>query len=806
MAENFEDVVKKLGSTVKKPSAAKSPAVLAVQMVDSKGKVIKEEKGAAAAEAQREEEKRSNKTNTLLGAILKAVGGGKGPGGGKGGEDGLSFLEMFGGLRLMTPIIAGIGTLIAGAVGLLKPALILGGLVLAVKDGIDGWFASEEWGVSNIAGALGSLFGGMETPGSWTGMATGAAKWGAAGALLGSTVPIIGTAVGFALGAMFGAILSWIGGEKIAKWFDEVGFWVSQKWDEIKLFPGQVWQAIVDTIKGWIGIKPDGTVPVTVEEDKPVKGWLDSLTEFLIPPWLKKFAEDALGTVTGWLGLTKEDDQGKITNTRAGKLIFGTIGLLADFAMQIIDFFIPQFVKDFVAAPLDTVMLWLGLKEVAAARGGPAGMQDELTTTERGKNVFGVVGDIMAKVKNIFEFIVTSVIGKPTYDAIVKFASGPVDYILEDVLGWRDEEGVATAKGLSGIEKLEKGGFAGFFITIVKAVIGDDTYKAIVSFAKNPVDYILVNWLEWQKPTTGRGRSGDGLTAAGTEALAKIDSGNISGFWTQFFTKIFGFDVEAELKAFGIDPVNYIWKKYIGFAAAVWIGMPSTIIKSMGTSQVGGPKGYRRERSLWDQIIEKFIPKGLLAFINDPVKYILTEWMGWDEEKSAFGGVNAGETILRKIYGQGRAGHGQRMSLTKMHQEDRTYRVGGGFTETDNWFGRGKALTQYDTIRDALRREEMAKQWFTVKELWLDNMGKNETNLWESMTGDRSVDERAEYIVRQGMLRGLRGHAVDGSGSTNVAGHVGDNNAITNIGVGGGTAARRPIYMGPPWAGSGVHR
>ena len=32
MAENFEDVVKKLGSTVKKPSAAKAPAVLAVQM------------------------------------------------------------------------------------------------------------------------------------------------------------------------------------------------------------------------------------------------------------------------------------------------------------------------------------------------------------------------------------------------------------------------------------------------------------------------------------------------------------------------------------------------------------------------------------------------------------------------------------------------------------------------------------------------------------------------------------------------------------------------------------------------------
>ena len=42
MAENFEDVVKKLGDTIKKPAAAKAAAVLAVQMVDSKGKVIKE--------------------------------------------------------------------------------------------------------------------------------------------------------------------------------------------------------------------------------------------------------------------------------------------------------------------------------------------------------------------------------------------------------------------------------------------------------------------------------------------------------------------------------------------------------------------------------------------------------------------------------------------------------------------------------------------------------------------------------------------------------------------------------------------
>ena len=49
MAEKFEEVVNKLGKAVKKPTKGETPAVLAVQIVDSKGKVIKEKKGAAGA-------------------------------------------------------------------------------------------------------------------------------------------------------------------------------------------------------------------------------------------------------------------------------------------------------------------------------------------------------------------------------------------------------------------------------------------------------------------------------------------------------------------------------------------------------------------------------------------------------------------------------------------------------------------------------------------------------------------------------------------------------------------------------------
>ena len=63
-------------------------------------------------------------------------------------------------------------------------------------------------------------------------------------------------------------------------------------------------------------------MPVIVKKDKPKKDWLKALTNFLLPQWLVDFAKDAVGTVTGWLGLTKKDDQGKVTTSRFGKLLF----------------------------------------------------------------------------------------------------------------------------------------------------------------------------------------------------------------------------------------------------------------------------------------------------------------------------------------------------------------------------------------------------------------------------------------------------------------------------------------------------
>ena len=126
--------------------------------------------------------------------------------------------------------------------------------------------------------------------------------------------------------------------KKIAKWFDSVGKWVSEKWDTIKEFPGKIWTAIVDTVKGWIGLTPQGKMPVTVAEDKPKKGWLTSLTDFLLPQWLVDFAKDAVGTVVSWLGLKKKAIVA--TATSFSKKVFGTIkkvgDILGDIAKNVI--------------------------------------------------------------------------------------------------------------------------------------------------------------------------------------------------------------------------------------------------------------------------------------------------------------------------------------------------------------------------------------------------------------------------------------------------------------------------------------
>ena len=139
-----------------------------------------------------------------------------------------------------------IGGAIKKALPFIGPAAIIAGLAWAVYDGIMGYFKSDEWGVSKVAGFFGGFFGGTGEGGfSVKGMGTNAAKWALIGAGLGSFIPIVGTASGGAIGAIIGAVLGYFGGEKIAKGLQKFGIWLGKQWDNMlltfKQIPKDIW-------------------------------------------------------------------------------------------------------------------------------------------------------------------------------------------------------------------------------------------------------------------------------------------------------------------------------------------------------------------------------------------------------------------------------------------------------------------------------------------------------------------------------------------------------------------------------------
>lgn len=115
----------------------------------------------------------------------------------------------------------GISTIPALLANLAGPALLAGGLLWAALDGIKGWFLAEEWGVSNIAGAIGGALAG-------TGNGVENALYNAGkGALIGAGIgTMIGGPVGFIVGTLVGAaiggILGYFGGEVVAKQVENI--------------------------------------------------------------------------------------------------------------------------------------------------------------------------------------------------------------------------------------------------------------------------------------------------------------------------------------------------------------------------------------------------------------------------------------------------------------------------------------------------------------------------------------------------------------------------------------------------------
>jgi len=168
---DFKDVVKKLEGAVKKPSISKAPAVVAVQLVDDKGKVIKEDSGAAATEIKRDAAAWKTKQLTLLESILEAFGGG-----GVNGKDKDKEKDGEGiGKGLMSSIMGGMaGAGVAGVLGTMMAGLGLGALVAGgvyaafklFKSGLAGMDWAKEMGMETGTGFIAGFLGGGKK-GGW---------------------------------------------------------------------------------------------------------------------------------------------------------------------------------------------------------------------------------------------------------------------------------------------------------------------------------------------------------------------------------------------------------------------------------------------------------------------------------------------------------------------------------------------------------------------------------------------------------------------------------------------------------------
>jgi hypothetical protein len=157
MAEKFQDVIEELGDAIKKPQTSKTEAVLAVQIVDKRGKIIDDlggatdGKGAASAESRREKEKRENKDSKNLKKIADILSKWKGMGGAGGADGGKGFglssiLGAVLGLGLLKTLMKAIGMFILRATGLAFGFKLLGKGWKAVKAKVgSGLTSAGKW-------------------------------------------------------------------------------------------------------------------------------------------------------------------------------------------------------------------------------------------------------------------------------------------------------------------------------------------------------------------------------------------------------------------------------------------------------------------------------------------------------------------------------------------------------------------------------------------------------------------------------------------------------------------------------------
>lgn len=202
-----------------------------------------------------------------------------------------------GGPGLGPRVAGGLGTKVMGA------GAILAGVALAIKDGFAGAELSKEWEVGKASGVAGAVLGGTEQ--GLEGAMSNMGKWALIGAGIGSFVPVIGTLIGGLIGAAIGALLGWIGGKRIAKFFNGVGEFFSKMWDT-------VWNGFMDLGKDFKTYLIDPWWNPLVETLKKIKNWTTELLKKILPDSVIEFFGIGDDTPPGEKKITSES--GEVTN------------------------------------------------------------------------------------------------------------------------------------------------------------------------------------------------------------------------------------------------------------------------------------------------------------------------------------------------------------------------------------------------------------------------------------------------------------------------------------------------------------
>lgn len=243
-------------------------------------------------------------------------------------------------------------------------AMIVGGLAMAVKDGIKG--LTQGWKTSKVSNFTGSFLGGVDKgiKGAFKNMG----KWALIGAGVGSFVPVVGTVLGGILGAVVGGILGFIGGENIAKGLDAVGnFFYDKIFSPIKdvaikfgnWINEKAIQPLLEKIQSIISFVFEKIIDPISNTIKKIAKWFYKffMIEQLLGFFKKAYDKTVkkLINVGSWIKNSIINPLGKFIKSIFDKALSGISNAV-------------EWVKEVVLTPVASLFskIWEGIKDVAA--------------------------------------------------------------------------------------------------------------------------------------------------------------------------------------------------------------------------------------------------------------------------------------------------------------------------------------------------------------------------------------------------------------------------------------------------------